>query len=93
MPRIMPKQEIRTALEKLHAELEQAPPLDEDLRRLLVEVDADIHQALHQSQSEPGQLHRLRERVDGLAADLAVQHPAAERFLRELVDALGRMGI
>jgi len=89
----MPKQEIRAALQKLHAQLEQAPPLDEDLRRLLVEVDADIHQALHPGQAETGQVHRLRERVDALAADLAVQHPAAERFLRELGDALGRMGI
>jgi hypothetical protein len=89
----MPKQEIRSALEKLHAELEQAPPLDEDLRRLLVEVDADIHQALHQTPPEENRIHGLRERVEALTADLAIQHPAAERFLRELVDALGRMGI
>lgn len=89
----MPKQEIRSALEKLHAELEQAPPLDEDLRRLLVEVDADIHQVLHQAAPEQTHLHGLRDRIDALAADLAVQHPAAERFLRELVNALGRMGI
>jgi septal ring factor EnvC (AmiA/AmiB activator) len=89
----MPKQEIRAALERLHAELEQAPPLDEDLRRMLVEVDADIHQALHQRQTESAQVHGLRDRVEALAADLAVQHPAAERFLRELVDALGRMGV
>jgi hypothetical protein len=89
----MPKQEIRSALEKLHAELEQAPPLDEDLRRLLVEVDADIHQALHQGQTEVAHVHGLRDRVEALAADLAIQHPAADRFLRELVDALGRMGV
>jgi len=89
----MPKQEIRTALEQLHAELEQAPPLDEELRRLLVEVDADIHQALHQTSQAENDIHGLRERVEALAADLAVQHPAAERFLRELINALGRMGI
>ena len=89
----MAKQEIRSALEKLHAELERAPPLDEDLRRLLVEVDADIHQVLHQQSTERDQLTGLRARVDTLAADLAVQHPAAERFLRELVNALARMGI
>ena len=89
----MPKQEIRSALERLHAELEQAPPLDEDLRRLLVEVDADIHQALHQTSPEHASVHGLRDRVEALAADLAVQHPAADRFLRELVSALGRMGI
>jgi len=89
----MPKQEIRSALERLHAELEQAPPLDEDLRRLLVEVDADIHQALHQTAPEPQQVHGLRDRVEALTADLSVQHPAAARFLRELVDALGRMGV
>jgi len=89
----MPKQEIRAALEQLQNELEQAPPLDEELRRLLVEVDADIHQVLHQPATSDVQLHGLRERVEALAADLAAQHPAAERFVRELVNALGRMGV
>lgn len=89
----MPRQEIRSALEKLHAELEQAPPLDEDLRRLLVEVDADIHHALHQTPPEQHRIQGLRDRVEALTTDLAIQHPAAERFLRELVDALARMGV
>jgi septal ring factor EnvC (AmiA/AmiB activator) len=89
----MPKEEIRAALQQLHSELEQAPPLDEELRRLLVAVDADIHQVLHQPTAADGQLSGLRERVEALAADLAAQHPAAERFVRELINALGRMGV
>jgi septal ring factor EnvC (AmiA/AmiB activator) len=89
----MSKEAIRSALERLHAELERAPPLDEDLRKLLLDVDADIHQALHRPSSKAEGRQRLRARVESLAADLAGAHPAAERFLRELIDALGRMGI
>lgn len=89
----MPRQDIADALKRLHAELERAPPLDEDLRRLLVEVDADIHQALHRTPGRAGEYTGLKNRIEGLAADLAAQHPAADRFLRELVDALARMGI
>jgi hypothetical protein len=89
----MPRNEIRSTLEKLHAELEQAPPLDDDLKRLLIEVDADIHQVLSDAEPADGALHGINDRLEALAADLAAQHPTTERFLRELINALGRMGI
>ena len=31
--------------------------------------------------------------VEELAAQFAASHPGAERFLRELVDSLGKLGI
>jgi len=35
----------------------------------------------------------LLERAKSLEADLATSHPTAERWMREVIDALVRMGI
>jgi hypothetical protein len=87
----MTDDDIKATLARLHAELEQAPPLDQDLRELLREVDADIHALLHDA--GPGVADGVRARLERLATDLAARHPTTERILRELIDALGRMGI
>lgn len=97
----MSSRDIKTRLAELHRELENAPELDADLRRLLQEVDGDIHALLASRQNvepeeaaEPDQeLDGMRDRLEALAADFAAQHPNSERFFRELINALGRMGI
>lgn len=88
----MSSRDIKTTLAQLHDELEKAPAVDDDLRRLLVEVDDDIHALLAGDGDDVG-ARRLRDRVESLAADFAAQHPGTGTFFRELVDALGRMGI
>jgi hypothetical protein len=35
----------------------------------------------------------ITERLEEMAADFAAQHPHTERFFREIIEALGRMGI
>lgn len=87
----MSSRDIKTTLAELHDELERAPSLDEDLRALLEEVDRDIHNLLEADQ--PDDADGLRDRVEALAADFRAQHPTTETFFRELVNALGRMGI
>jgi hypothetical protein len=86
----MSDEDIRRALQALHSELENADPIDPELVSLLREVDSDIHRALEAS--TPG-LEGLGDRLEWLAAKLAVSHPRVEGFLRELVDALGKLGI
>ena len=85
----MNKAEVRAALTKLHAELESANHVDPDLTSLLRQVDHDIHKVLADATTEQG----LADRVDRLAAGLAAEHPQAERFIRELIEALGKMGV
>ncbi|MAT84431.1 MAG: hypothetical protein CMQ43_06960 [Gammaproteobacteria bacterium] len=89
----MSSDDIKTTLTELHRELERTPDLDEDLRRLLVEVDADIHSVLSARERTESEVESLRGRLEALSADFAAAHPNTEVFFRELVHALGRMGI
>lgn len=86
----MSDEDIRRALQALHAELENADPIDPEIVSLLREVDSDIHRAL---QASTPTLEGMGDRLEWLAAKLAVSHPRVEGFLRELVDALGKLGI
>lgn len=89
----MKPRDIKTTLAELHGELEQTQALDEDLRRLLIEVDQDIHTLLENDEPAEDDVQGLRDRIEALAADFRAQHPQTESFFRELVNALGRMGI
>lgn len=89
----MSRSDIKTTLSRLHDELEKTPEVDEDLRELLMEVDSDIHSLLSARERAETEVDSLRDRVEALAADFAAQHPNTEVFFRELVNALGRMGI
>ena len=86
----MSDEEIRRTLTRLHEELENADHVEPALQSLLKEVDADIHKILGTAGDPP---EGLRERVDELVAQFAAAHPQADRFLRELVDSLGKLGI
>ncbi len=85
--------DIKDTLARLHAELEDAPKVDEDLKQLLLNVDADIHQLLEQEDRQVHEVTGMADRLEGMAADFAAQHPTTERFFREIIEALGRMGI
>ena len=89
----MSSDDIKTTLTELHRELERTPDLDEDLRRLLVEVDTDIHNVLSARERTESEVQSLRDRLEALSADFAAAHPNTEIFFRELMHALGRMGI
>lgn len=89
----MSSKDIKRRLAELHAELEQTPEIDADLRALLTEVDGDIHALLARKNAAEDEVHGLRERLEVLAADFDAQHPNTNIFFRELIHALGRMGI
>jgi hypothetical protein len=89
----MSRRDIKATLAELHAELENTPQLDEDLRQLLVDVDGDIHALLATDADSEVDMDGVRDRVESLAADFAARHPNTESFFRELINALGRMGI
>lgn len=89
----MNRRDIKATLAELHAELENTPQLDEDLRQLLVDVDGDIHALLATDTDSEVDMDGVRDRVESLAADFAARHPNTESFFRELINALGRMGI
>lgn len=88
----MSSEDIKRRLAELHAELEKTPEADSELRKLLLDVDGDIHDLLDRDPNED-EVRGLRERLEALATDFDAQHPNTNIFFRELIDALGRMGI
>ena len=86
----MSTQRIKALLAELREALDEAP--DAEARRLIVELDADIHALLDEEAARPDP-QSLSERASQLEARFAADHPALERFLREIADWLGKMGV
>jgi predicted nuclease with TOPRIM domain len=89
----MTSRDIKTTLAELHDELEKTPQLDEDLREMLMEVDSEIHALLSTRDHAETEVKGVHDRMEALAADFAAKHPNTEVFFREVINALGRMGI
>ena len=87
----MSNKKIRQLLAKLHAEV-QKTEVDADTRSSLQELDSDIYDLLNSSTSKPDTNYVL-ERAKLLEAKFAISHPTIERFMREVVDTLAKMGV
>jgi hypothetical protein len=81
----MSKQTLHEALARLHAELKDAPQLDDEARRLLAEITEDIGRASGASADLP--------RLEALAVRFEASHPGLASSLRGIADALGRIGL
>lgn len=82
---------LKTTLKDLHARLETASAVDEELLDLLQVLDRDIQQLLNKQANEEDST--LAQRAQELSAKFAAQHPQLETVLRELANTLERMGI
>ncbi|MCG2585080.1 DUF4404 family protein [Massilia sp. TS11] len=91
----MPHQALKSALKNLHGELTHAGPMDEELRALLVQLDGDIQRVLESTEeaAPASNTYGLAERAQEIGARFAARHPKLEPALRELGDALSRIGI
>jgi len=89
----MPRDKLRRLVAELHGELEHSGPVDEESRELLHGLTADIEELV--GHDEPPQAHRESavEQVSEAAVHFQAEHPQVSRLLREIVDALGRLGI
>lgn len=87
----MSNEEIRQLLAKLQNEIHQTD-LDAETRSLVKDLDADIHGLLDSDSAETDTVSVL-ERAKLLEANFATEYPTAERFMREVIDTLVRMGI
>lgn len=87
----MSNEHIRRLLAELHDEI-QKTKLDADTRDLVKELDADIHDLLDPD-SATAETGSVLKRAKQLEANFATEHPTAERFMREVIEALARMGI
>ncbi len=83
--------QIRRLLAKLRDEI-QKTELDADTRTLVRELDSDIH-VLLDSNAVGTEAASVLKRAKELEANFAIEHPTAERFMREVIEALARMGV
>lgn len=84
----MSNERIKDLLAQLREEIGKAD-VDAELQKLMSDLDDDIHSVIE----DDGDTGMLVERAKGLEANFATKHPAAERFMREVIDTLVRMGI
>ena len=87
----MSNNKIRELLAKLHEEVRKTE-VDADTRSSLRELDSDIHDLLNTSTPKPDTNFAL-ERAKLLEAKFATSHPTIERFMREVIDTLAKMGV
>jgi hypothetical protein len=93
----MPDTELRDRLEDLHAELERAPRVDPESRRLLAEVARDIDALLERSDPESGAggagHATLTDRLADLVREFEEEHPALAAAVGRVATALANLGI
>jgi len=87
----MGNDKVRELLAKLHDEVQQTE-LDAETRSSLQELDSDIHQLLDTSTVEPS-TDSVIEQAKLLEARFAIDHPMAERVMREVIDMLAKIGV
>jgi chorismate mutase len=84
----MSNERIKKLLAQLREELESTD-VDDDLQKLVGELDDEIHGVIESD----ADISALVDRAKEMEAEFATKHPAAERFMREVIDALVHMGI
>ena len=84
----MSKDRIKELLAQLQDEILNTD-MDDELKTLVSDLDSDIHTVMENDE----EVNALIDRAKEVEAGFATRYPAAERFLREVIDALVRMGI
>jgi predicted component of type VI protein secretion system len=88
---------LHDQLEKLHAELKDAPQVDPRSNQLMVEVLQDIRRLLEQKRAAdaplPGADASLPGRLEQVAVQFEADHPTLAASSRRLIDLLGKAGL
>jgi len=87
----MSNERIKDLLSQLQNEIRKTG-LDDETRSIVSDLDADIHDLIDPT-TEQSDTESIVERAQALEANFATEYPAAERFMREVIDALVRMGV
>ncbi len=87
----MSNDKVRERLAKLHDEV-QKTEVDAATRASLRKLDSDIHDLLNSPTPET-KITLVLERAELLETKFAINHPTVERFMREVIDALVKIGV
>jgi hypothetical protein len=89
----MNRRELQEALKELHAELDGTPSVDDESRRLLVEIRDEIEELLSRSGDDVTSPKSLDERLQESVIHFEGTHPRLTAIINRVVDALASMGI
>ena len=87
----MTDKSLNELLNELNTALEDIDEIDADTRKLVEDLDDDINRLLESGPDED--FENVVDRAKAAETRFAVKHPVAERFLREIIDALAKVGI
>ena len=87
------EESLRELLARVHERLSQSGSIDEESRKLLGALVRDIGRALGEGAGEGGAVGGHAPRLEALAVRFEADHPALAELLRQLTDALGKLGI
>ena len=88
----MEKERLKKLLLSLHQEFEATDSVDSETRQLVSQLDTDIKNLLNPVENTD-QPDSVLAQAKLLETTFAAKHPTAERFMQEIIDVLGRMGI
>lgn len=81
---------LNELLTELNRVLEGIEEIDPETRDLVRDLDEDINRLLESGDED---VSGVVDRAKSIETRFALDHPVAERFLREIVDALAKVGI
>jgi hypothetical protein len=87
----MSNKEIKELLRELRGEIGKTE-LDDETLSLVRDLDADIDDLLD-PEGDRAETDSVLEKARELETSFAAEHPSIERFMREVIDVLVRMGI
>ena len=87
----MSNREIQNLLAKLEEEI-QTTKMDAETQAMARQLDSDIQDLLDED-SDQTDAEPVLTRARTLEATFATDHPVSERFVREVINMLARMGI
>jgi phosphate uptake regulator len=86
----MTDKNLNELLTELNDALESIEEIDPETRELVKDLDEDINRLLESGEQD---VDGVVDRAQTLETRFALEHPVAERFFREIIDALSRVGI
>jgi len=88
----MTEERIKQLLADLHRELDHSSNIDQETVALVKSLDEDLHRLIDPD-TETDDMESVTGLTTTLEARFAAKHPIAEGFIRDILEALGKMGI
>lgn len=83
---------LKELLQQLHRALEKTESVDPETLKQVRELDEEVNRLL-ESGSQGAEFDNVVDQAKAVETRFAVDHPVAERFLREIIETLSKVGI